>query len=278
MRALRLLSLALACTLLLPGCAWLDLQQRQRIFHPTEEITGTPTDFGFDYEDLWLPVPGTGQQLHGWWIAAADPAAPAILYLHGNGWNIGDSAYHTARLRRIGYSVLAIDYRGFGLSMGDFPSETRVYDDAQVGWEQLKTRQRDPRRRFVYGHSLGGAVAIELAARDPDIGGLIVEASFTSIADLAREVHGLGLLPLDWLLTQRFDSLTKIASVSVPVLFLHGTADVIIPSSMSERLHAAARAPKTLVLVPDAGHSSIAVIGLQRWRQAVQDFVASVVN
>lgn len=285
MRPHLLLSLALASSVVLGsgGCAWLDLRQRHYIFQPTEEIAGTPTDFGFEFEELWLQVPSasrvgerTDERLHAWWIASPDRTAPAILYLHGNGWNIGDSAYHTARLRRMGFSVLAIDYRGFGKSKGGFPSEAQVYEDAQIGWNHLKTRQRDPKRRFVYGHSLGGAVAIDLAARNPDIGGLIVEAGFTSIGDLAREVHGLGLLPLDWLLTQRFDSLAKVGSLAMPVLLLHGKADATVPFSMSERLHAAAQQPKTLLLVPDAGHSSIAVVGWERYRQAVTRFIESI--
>jgi pimeloyl-ACP methyl ester carboxylesterase len=275
----RLLRLALAACVAagLHGCAWLDLKQRQFIFQPTEEITGTPADFGFAFEELWLPVPqAPPQRLHAWWIPASQPDAPVVLYLHGNGWNIGDSAYNTARLRRIGFSVLAIDYRGFGRSGGRFPSEAQVYEDAQVGWDHLKTRHADAKRRFVYGHSLGGAVAIDLAARNPDVGGLIIESGFTSIHDLAREVHGLGLLPLDWLLTQRFDSLGKIGSITMPVLFLHGSADATVPVSMGERLHAAAPQPKTLMLFPDAGHSSIAVVAWKRYRRALIDFTASV--
>lgn len=265
----------------LGGCAYLDLKQRQLIFQPTEEITGTPADFGFDFVELWLPVTkatpeGEPERLHGWWIASPLADAPAVLYLHGNGWNIGDSAYNTARLRRMGFSVLAIDYRGFGKSSGPFPSEAQVYEDAQIGWDHLKSRQSNPRRRFVYGHSLGAAVAIELAARNPDIAGLIVESGFTSIRELAGEVRGLGLLPLRWLVTQRFDSLVKIGAIKMPVLFLHGKADAVIPFTMSERLHAAAPQPKTLVLVPDAGHSSIAVVAWERYRQAVQEFVQRV--
>ncbi len=262
------------------GCAYLDLKQRQYIFQPTEEITGTPADFGFDYQDLWLSVTKlapTGpitERMNAWWIPSPLPNAPCILYLHGNGWNIGDSAYNTARLRRMGFSILAIDYRGFGKSEGEFPSEAQVYQDAQVAWDHLKGLEANPQRRFVYGLSLGGAVAIDLAVKNPDIAGLIVEASFTSIHDMAKEVHGYGLLPLDWILTQRFESLTKIGSIKMPVLFIHGKADIVIPYSMSERLYAAAPQPKSMVLIPDAGHSSIAVVAWERYRSAVQDFIS----
>lgn len=269
----------LLVVVLTQGCAYVDLKQRQMIFQPTEEIAGTPADFGFDFQELWLPVAeaaprnATPERIHGWWIPAPSADAPAILYLHGNGWNIGDSAYDTARLRRMGLSVLAIDYRGYGKSEGAFPSETQVYADAQVAWNHLTILESNPKRRFVYGHSLGGAIAIELAVRNPEIAGLIVHASFTSIRDMANEVYGLGFLPLDWLLTQRFESLAKIGSIKTPVLFIHGQADAVIPFSMSERLHAAAPQPKFLVLIPNAGHSSIAVVAWERYRQAVQDFI-----
>ena len=223
-------------------------------------------DFGFDFVEHWLPVAPTAagakvERINAWWIPGPSANASAILCLHGNGWNIGDGAYDTARLRRMGFAVLAIDYRGYGKSDGGFPSESQVYQDAQIGRDRLKSLQPDARRRFVYGHSLGGAIAIDLAANNADIAGLIVEGSFTSMADMAREVHGLGFLPIDWLVTQRFDSMANVGALTMPVLFTHGQMDNVMPYSMSERLHPAAREPKSLLLVPGAGHSSIAVVG-----------------
>ena len=262
------------------ACTSIDRLQRSYIFQPTSEIAGTPSDFGFEFVEEWLPVQpaspadGKPERINAWWIPGPSPNACTILYLHGNGWNIGDSAYDTARLRRMGFAVLAIDYRGYGKSDGVFPSEAQVYEDAQTGWDHLKTLQADARRRLVYGHSLGGAIAIDLAAKNADIAGLIVEGSFTSMADMAREIHGLGFLPIDWLLTQRFDSMAKVGSLTMPVLFIHGQMDSVIPYSMSERLHAAARQPKSLLLVPGAGHSSIAVVAWDRYRAALLDFAA----
>ena len=277
-----LLSVLLAA--LSSGCAWLDLKQRQMIFNPTAEIAGTPEDFNLQYEEVWIPVPVTAmtaagpaiEHLHGWWIPAGNPHAPVMLYLHGNGWNIGDSAYNTARLQRMGYSILAIDYRGFGRSDGGFPYESQVYEDAQAAWTYLKTREPDACRRFIYGHSLGGAVAIDLAVKSPDAAGLIVESSFTSMRDMGRRINWLRHLPLDWIVTQRFDSLAKIGKLRMPVLFIHGTADDVVPAEMSQRLYEAAPQPKQLALIPNAGHSSIAVVGLAQYRWAVQEFVLLV--
>ena len=274
--------LGLLLATLSSGCVWLDLKQRQMIFNPTTEIAGTPEDFDLRYEEVWVPVTATTLQghaterLHGWWIPAANPHAPAMLYLHGNGWNIGDSAYNTARLQRMGFSILAIDYRGFGRSEGGFPSESQVYEDAQAAWAYLKSREPDARKRYIYGHSLGGAVAIDLAVKSPDAAGLIVESSFTSMLDMGRRGAWLQHLPLDWIVTQRFDSLAKIGKLRMPVLFIHGTVDDVVPAEMSQRLYEAAPQPKQLALIPDAGHSSIAVVGLAQYRWAVQAFVRLV--
>lgn len=262
----------------LTSCVYLDWKQRQIIFRPTAEIAGTPEDFALHYEDVWLPVPSTSananaDRIHGWWIPGENAKAPALLFLHGNGWNIGDSAYNTARLRRMGYSVLAIDYRGYGRSRGEFPSEAQVYEDAQVAWRHLRRLAPDARQRYIYGHSLGGAIAIDLAVRNTDAAGLIVEGSFTSSIDMAKRGKFLRLLPLRWLVTQRFDSLSKVGALRMPVLFIQGGADDVVPAEMSQRLYAAAPEPKRLVIIPNAGHSSVAVLGLQQYRQAVQDFV-----
>ena len=116
---------------------------------------------------------------------------PAVLYLHGTRWNLTAQVRRISQLRELGFSVLAIDYRGFGESPGDLPSERTVYQDAQAAWERLVQLQPEAERRFIYGHSLGGAIAVDLAehlaeGNEPKAAGLIVESTFT-----------------DWLLQQR---------------------------------------------------------------------------
>ena len=114
---------------------------------------------------MYLPVSvgATVQRIHAWWWPTA-PDAPAILYLHGSRWNLAGQLFRIEQLHEFGFSVLAIDYRGFGQSDGDLPSEKTVYEDARVAWQRLVELQPDPALRFIYGHSLGGAVAIDLAA------------------------------------------------------------------------------------------------------------------
>jgi len=258
------------------GCGILDVKQREWIFRPQRDLLATPADQGLKYEDVWITVPDGGDhtsRVHGWWIPAKDSTGPTLLYLHGAHWSLSNNLFRIARLQRIGFSVLAIDYRGFGRSDGELPSEAQAYVDAQAAWDHLRLIEPDPRRRFLYGHSLGGAVAIELATHNNDVAGMIVESTFTSIRDMA-DVMGYGSWPIGVFLTQHFDSLAKIAHVGVPVLFVHGTGDRYVPYTMSERLYAAAREPKRLLLVDQAGHGNVSWVAFDRYQAAVREFIS----
>lgn len=271
-----LLAAATLAALSAGGCAMLEAKQREIIFRPNKESYGSPADYGLAFEELWLAVKRSGsgaERVHGWWMAAEDSDAPALLYLHGARRNISNNLFRIAGLRRMGFSVLAIDYRGFGRSDGELPSETHTYEDAQAAWEELKRRVPDPRRRIIYGHSLGGAVAIDLAVRNPDAAGLIAESTLTSIRDMV-ELSPYRFLPVGLILTQNYDSLAKVGSLKVPVLFVHGAADKWVPPAMSERLYAAAPEPKTLLLVEDAGHSNSFWVAPEKYRRALRELGA----
>lgn len=269
-------AIVLGATAAVSGCAYLDVKQRELIYQPVREYSVTPADRGFEFQDVWLNLKGSldgaGERVHGWWIPARDAEAPTLLYLHGTRGSLGRNLYRIALWRELGFSVLAIDYRGFGRSDGELPSEIDVYADAQAAWEHVQLRQPDPRRRFLYGHSLGGAVAIDVATRNADVAGLIVESTFTSMSDMAARSK-YGYLPVDLVLTQHYDSLAKIAKVSAPVLFIHGTGDRYVPPEMSERLFQAAREPKRLLLVEDAGHGDASMRAFARNPEAVRDFI-----
>ncbi|WP_242728661.1 alpha/beta fold hydrolase [Microcoleus vaginatus] len=258
---------------------------------------------------------GAVDSVHGWWIPASEnppspplakgearkgesflatpqsdkraiSAVPAlnkgglgrvVLYLHGNASNVGANVEHAYRFHRLGLSVFVMDYRGYGKSQGDFPSESQVYEDAQLAWDYLvKQRGINPNQIYIYGHSLGGAIAIDLAVRHPEAAGLIVEGSFTSTRAMVNFQKGLfWMFPIDFLLTQRFDSLSKVDRLQMPVLFIHGNADNVVPVEMSKKMFEAAPEPKQLYIVPEGGHTNVAQIGGAEYLQILSQFLGS---
>ena len=248
--------------------------QTKLIFLPDSYLKSTPQKYGLNYQDVWLDL--NGNKVHGWWIQAINPTAPVLLYFHGNGSNNGDLSELATIFYRLEVSVLLIDYRGYGKSSPIFPNETRVYEDAEAAWQYLtQKRQIEPQRIFVYGHSLGGAIAIELATKHPEMAGLIVEGTFTSMKKMAEFMPLLKMFPLDWLVTQRFDSKSKIARLQTPILILHGTADRTIPVSMAKELFAVAPQPKQLEIIPLANHNNLPEFGDRQYFTVLKQFIAA---
>jgi fermentation-respiration switch protein FrsA (DUF1100 family) len=149
-----------------------------------------------------------------------------------------------------------------------------VYEDAEAAWRYLVTDQRiDPRRLYIYGHSLGGAIAIELATRHPEAAGLIVESSFTSIYDMARLEKPYKLFPVGLFLNQRFDSIAKVERLALPALFIHGTADEVVPFSMGEQLYRRAGGMKRFVAIDGGRHDDNSAAGGAAFLAAIRNFV-----
>ncbi|HZQ63521.1 MAG TPA: alpha/beta fold hydrolase [Casimicrobiaceae bacterium] len=263
-----------AGALLASGCGMLETKERELTWRPVRAVANWFSGVPAHVQDVYLPVSdgASTQRIHGWWWPAEQKNAPVVLYLHGARWNLTGQLRRIAQLRDFGFSVFAIDYRGFGASDGDLPSETTVYEDAQTAWNWITQRERDPSRRFIYGHSLGGAVAVELASRlsheQQKVGGLIVESSFTSLADVASAMS-YPWLPVGLILSQKFDSLSKIAELAMPVLIVHGANDSYVPPRLSEALYAAAPGPKKLLLVDGASHNNSMWVGEDEYRQAI---------
>ncbi len=268
---LGLLSFAIAAYL--SACLWLYLWQTRMIFFPAAAIETTPADFGADFEQLWIPV-GTAEQLQAWWIPASGTETGVMLYLHGNAANIGANAEQANRFRQLGLSVLLIDYRGYGNSQGEFPSEQQVYEDAEASWQYLtQIRQVPPPQLLLYGHSLGGAIAINLALQHPDAAGLIVQSSFTSMRQMVDDAMPHSIFPIDLLLTQKFDSIEKVAGLNMPLLYIHGLEDQRVPAAMSQALYEASPDPKQLYLVPEASHNNVAQVAGLKYLKIIQQFV-----
>jgi alpha-beta hydrolase superfamily lysophospholipase len=266
------IALALAFVLgalLIGGCAYLTEKQGELIFRPTKEAWR-----GFDasrggFSEQWIPVGTDGQKINGWWLPAANAKAPALLYLHGARWNLTGSVTRIERWRQLGFSVLAVDYRGFGKSSDVAPTEEYAYEDAEAAWRALgKLAPGKP--KYIVGHSLGGAIAAELARRHPDAAGLVLEATFTSVGDMIDQ-SPWGFLPVGLILTQKFDTLSRMREVHVPVIITHGTRDSVVPFHMGERLFAAANEPKRFVRVEGAGHHNLSGAGNEAYRSALRE-------
>jgi len=206
----------------------------------------------FPFEDVTF-ASRDGTSLHGWYIDHAAPRAH-VLYCHGNGVDVGDLSEFLSELsEELELAVFAFDYRGYGRS-GGRAQERGVLEDSDAAQRWLAGRAGiRPEDVVLIGRSLGGAVAIDLAARN-GARGLVVENSFTSIPDVAARTYWW--LPVRWCIRTKFDSLSKIPKYKAALLIAHGTDDRLVPIEQARQLLEAAGAePKTLFEIPGAGHN-----------------------
>ena len=271
----RLIALLLAALALLAGCATLDEKQRAWIFQPSDRSWAGGTYAAESMEDVWIDftsqVTGEPAKLHGLWSPHEgfdkDPKAPVLLYLHGARFNVVGSAFRARRMQELGFSVLAVDYRGFGKSTNQLPSETLAYEDARAAWDWLGQQYPD-RPRYIFGHSLGGAIAIELAAQVKDEAGTVVEGTFTSIADVVSTFKW-GWLPVSLLITQRFEAVKRVPDIGSPLLVVHGGDDRLIQPELGRKLYEAATGRKAFVLVEGGSHHNTNSVGQAQYRTAL---------
>ena len=209
---------------------------------PSRQVEATPADIGLAFQALTLST-ADGEALAGWFIPAS-AARGTLLYLHGNGGNIGHRLDQIEVFHRLGLNILIIDYRGYGASSGK-PSEEGTYQDALAAWNYLTQEKRlAPERVVVSGEPLGGWVAAWPAPRQPPAG-LVIYASFTSVPEMAQALYPM--FPASRLARYRYDTRAALRGVNCPVLILHSPEDEIIPFSHGQALLAAAREPKRLV-------------------------------
>ena len=222
--------------------AFMYFQQPRMIFYPLSELDGTPADWGLDFEDVTLQTTD-GVLLHGWYVPAAG-SKQVLLFFHGNAGNISHRRASLEVFHRLGLNVLMVDYRGYGQSEGS-PSEPGLYRDAAAAWSYLVDEKGFAANQVViFGRSLGGAVAVDLASH-VSARGLILESTLSSSRDFAHRVFPV----LSRLIFMHFDfnSAEKIQRVKSPVLVLHSPDDEVIPFELGERLFEAAHKPKSFV-------------------------------
>ncbi|MBM0743732.1 alpha/beta hydrolase [Phormidium sp. CLA17] len=222
---------------------------RPRSYQDSPEILKLTTHSGEQISALYLPNP---------------TATYTVLYSHGNAEDLGRIRQRLERLKNLGVSVFAYDYRGYGTSQGK-PSEQNAYQDIEAAYRYLTvTLGISPNRIILYGRSLGSGTSVEIASREA-IAGLILESPFTSTF---RVITQIAVVPFD-----RFDNLRKIEKVRCPVLFLHGTQDGLIPFRHSEILLRQVRSSKQLVAIAGADHNDLLEIAGTQYNQAIQTFI-----
>ncbi len=273
-----LVCLALVWLGLLSGCSWLDERQRGWIYRPTPGHVSQWRPITEHDQAIWVPAlastPNQGGvpsgPLRAMWVPQADPKAPAVLYFHGTLRHVFDNRDKIAAIHQAGFSVLAVDYRGYGESPTLLPSEASIMEDAEASWHEFIRRVPSPHKRVIFGHSMGSGVAVEVALRrtfpEREFAALVVEAPFTSMPDIAKDAHWLGWL-MHGLTTQQFRSIEKIHRIAGPVWVLSGTADRTVPHHHAQKLYQAAQAPKRLSTFEGGSHSLLQAEFPQAYRQ-----------
>ncbi len=280
------------------GCAWLEAREVRLALRPT---AGRPAGLPPDTElfrpgdERWLatvPEPTDApdeaapsrppQHIALWWLPQPDPEAPALLYLHGSFRNLYRNLPKINALREAGYAVLAVDYRGWGDSSDIVPSENTITADAAQAFAELKRRQPQAARRVIYGHSMGGAVAVRLAsglkasrpgdAASGDYAALVLESTFTRLPDVAAAAGFWGRIAAA-VTTLSFDSLSRIGRVDAPILMLHGSADTTVPVALGRRLRDAAPPGVRWVEIEGGHHSRLHSQAPEVYRQAMRSVV-----
>ncbi|MCU0967325.1 MAG: lysophospholipase [Rubrivivax sp.] len=268
------------------GCAWLVEQQNRAALRPTtkrpahlpdDDLLFRPGDVR---ERVPVPAgphgpPGAQHELSLWWLPHEDSSAPALLYLHGTFRNLWGNWPKIDAQRRAGFSVLAVDYRGWGESTPIVPDEESIAADTRRAWDELRARQPDPARRWIFGHSMGGAAAVRLAAGlrgGVDYAGLILESTFTRMPDIAAAVGFWGRVAAQ-VTTLEFDSLSRIGRIDAPILMMHGTADDTVPIALGRRLRDAAPPGVRWVEFEGGNHSWLHRDFPERYAQTLRGFV-----
>ena len=225
---------------------------------------------GLNPEDHWFRAED-GTKLHAWFVRAKDPVG-LLLYFHGNAGNLAHRGEKVRRLRDAGLSVFIIDYRGYGRSEGS-PGEDGSYMDGRAAYDYLTGLSGiGTSAVVVYGTSLGGAIAVDVAANRA-ASGMILESTFSSAKDVAAVAYPF--LPVRFMMKTRLDSESRISSIHIPLLFIHGSDDSIIPIRLGRKLFNAANEPKEFHVIRGADHNDVFVVGGSDYVRLVREFVVN---
>ncbi len=249
--------------------------EEQFIFFPTQYPDGFYDSISgnLPVEDCWFETED-GLKLHAWYVKA-NRANGVLLISHGNAGNLSHRLDLMSRLHRHGFSVFMYDYRGYGRSEGS-PSEEGVYLDGRAAYDHLtRVEGVDPSRIILFGSSLGGAVAVDLATQR-EAAGLILEATFSSGKELAQTLYPF--LPVKLLMKSEYDSIGKIREIRIPLLVIHGSRDSIVPIELARDLYDAANEPKRFYVIENADHNDTYFVGGEVYFNELKLFAQQVLE
>ncbi len=247
--------------------------EHRQVYQPSRPLEASGADLGVPWQDVTFQAED-GTELNGWFFSSStEPHAPeyAAVFCHGNGGNISHRLDACRALLGVGMSVFVFDYRGYGRSQGR-PGEEGTYLDGVAAYEWLRKKGFPAKRILAVGESLGGAVATELALRRPTAG-LVLVSAFTSVPALGAELFPI--LPVQWLCSIRYDNLSKLPRLEVPLLIMHSRADTLISYRHGQALFAAAREPK-LFWELRGDHNDALFVGFREYQEGLQRFVKSL--
>ena len=240
--------------------------EEKNLYIPDRKITLTPQNVGLGYEDLYFKTED-GQSLNGWFIPAKD-AKVTLLYCSGRGGNLSSDLINVRFFNSLGISVFDFDYRGYGNSSGS-PSEQGLYKDVRAAFDFLITRKDINKDKIVvYGKSLGAPVAADLCLTRK-VAAVILEGSFPSLRTYVSDLGGF--LPIQWLVSEKFDTVSRVKKIHIPKLIVHGMDDEVVPFPEGRFIFNEAALPKEF-LPYDGGHDDDIYITSDAYKDKLNKF------
>jgi len=252
--------------------AYLRYFEKKGIYYPTKEIESTPINVGLKYGDVFFDT-DDGLKLNGWFIPAENPRG-TLLFCHGNAGNISHRIEIIKIFNRLNLNVFIFDYRGYGKSQGS-PTEVGLYRDTQAAYKYLLSRKNINKETIViYGKSIGANVAIDLASK-VKAAALISESGFSSAYDMGKKLFPY--LPVKWIITVKYNALTKIKNIPIPKLIIHSQDDEIVPFKLGKKLFEAALAPKEFYHMR-GGHNEAIFMAREEYSVQINNFLSKYLN
>jgi len=241
--------------------------ERSSIYYPSREVEYTPGDIDLAFEDIYFTA-SDGVRLNGWFIPAEEPRG-TVMICHGNAGNIGHRLDKIRIFNDLGLNIFIFDYRGYGRSAGS-PSEKGTYLDAAAAYDYVISRDDvDKEKLVLYGKSLGGAIAVDLAAK-AEARALISNSAFTSTVDMARGIYPF--LPVRHFVSMKYDTISKIGQIEMPKLIIHSSQDEIVPFSHGEKLFEASSEPREFYSMR-GGHNDAVYVYEEEFKRRIHLFL-----